>query len=111
MASFAPAKLETAALASPVAPELEQLVSVSLGAARKMMVLLVGSTVLLIGAALLVLPGPAFVVMPIGLVILGTEFVWARRLLSRLKREVQSIALRRPDKSVGQTQGSGPTPG
>jgi tellurite resistance protein TerC len=111
VASFAPAKLETAPLASPVTPELEQLVAVSLGAARKIMVLLVGSTVLLIGAALLVLPGPAFLVIPIGLVILGTEFVWARRLLSRLKREVQSIALRRLGRNVGQTHGSGPTPG
>ncbi len=92
---FAPAKLETAPLASPVARELEELVSVSLGAARKIMVLAIGSTVLLIGVALLVLPGPAFVVIPIGLVILGTEFVWARRLLNRLKHEVESIALRR----------------
>jgi tellurite resistance protein TerC len=99
-ASFAPAKLETAPLDSPVARELEELVSVSLGAARKMMVLLIGSTVLLIGAALLVLPGPAFAVIPIGLVILGTEFIWARRLLNRLKREVESIALRRLRKHV-----------
>ncbi len=95
VASFAPAKLETAPLVSPVARELEELVAVSLGAARKIMVLAIGSTVLLIGVALLVLPGPAFVVIPIGLLILGTEFVWARRLLNRLRHEVESIALRR----------------
>jgi tellurite resistance protein TerC len=102
VASFAPAKLETAPLVSPVARELEELVEVSLGAARKMMVLLIGSTVLLIGAALLVLPGPALLVIPIGLLILGTEFVWARRLLSRLKHEVESIALRRLGRGAGQ---------
>jgi uncharacterized protein (TIGR02611 family) len=46
----------------------------------------VGTTVLLIGVALLVLPGPAFVVIPVGLAILATEFAWARRWL-RFVRE------------------------
>ncbi len=55
--------------------------------ARRLIVLVVGCTVLLIGLALLVLPGPAFVVIPVGLGILATEFVWARRLLARVKRE------------------------
>jgi tellurite resistance protein TerC len=108
VASFAPAKLETAPLVSPVARELEELVEVSLGAARKIMVLAIGSTVLLIGAALLVLPGPAFVVIPIGLLILGTEFVWARRLLNRLRHDVESIALRRPGRRDGQRPGPAP---
>jgi uncharacterized protein (TIGR02611 family) len=53
--------------------------------ARRLVVLVVGLTVLAIGIALIVLPGPAFVVIPIGLAILGTEFVWARRLLQHLK--------------------------
>ena len=39
-----------------------------------------GGTVLAIGVALLVLPGPAFIIIPAGLAILATEFVWARRL-------------------------------
>ena len=108
VASFAPAKLETAPLVSPVARELEELVAVSLGAARKIMVLAIGSTVLLIGAALLVLPGPAFVVIPVGLLILSTEFIWARRLLSRLRHEVESIALRRLGRDTGRQPG--PTP-
>ncbi len=107
VASFAPAKLETAPLASPVARELEDLVTVSLSAARKIMVLAIGSTVLLIGVALLVLPGPAFVVIPIGLFILGTEFLWARRLLNRLRHEVESIALRRLGRNTGEKRGSG----
>jgi hypothetical protein len=51
--------------------------------------------VLVIGVALLVLPGPAFLVIPLGLVILSLEFLWARRLLSRLKSGARSIALRR----------------
>lgn len=50
-----------------------------------MIVLVIGGTVLLIGVALLVLPGPAFVVIPLGLAILATEFRWARNLLDRVK--------------------------
>jgi tellurite resistance protein TerC len=55
-------------------------------------VAVVGGTVLLIGLALLVLPGPAFLVIPLGLGILATEFVWARRLLRRVKREAARVA-------------------
>ena len=52
---------------------------------RKLFVGVVGTTVLLIGLALLVLPGPAFVVIPLGLAILATEFVWARRWLDKAR--------------------------
>jgi tellurite resistance protein TerC len=55
--------------------------TVALRAARKAAVLVVGGTVLGLGVALIVLPGPAFLVIPAGLAILATEFVWARRLL------------------------------
>ena len=51
-------------------------------------VIIGGTIVLLVGIALIVLPGPAFVVIPAGLAILGTELVWARRLLHRVKRTV-----------------------
>ena len=53
--------------------------------ARRVIVLVVGLTVLAIGVAMIVLPGPAIVVIPLGLAILGTEFLWARRLLHHLK--------------------------
>jgi tellurite resistance protein TerC len=43
----------------------------------------VGFTLLLGGALLLVLPGPAFVVIPIGLAILALEFQWADNLLEK----------------------------
>ena len=59
--------------------------------ARRLVVIAVGFTVLLIGVAMLVLPGPAVVVVPIGLAILATEFVWARRLLHRMKQTVGRI--------------------
>lgn len=38
---------------------------------------------LLIGVALIVLPGPAIIVIPIGLGILASEFIWARRVVKR----------------------------
>ena len=55
--------------------------------AWRLIILVVGVTVLAIGVALIVLPGPAFVVIPVGLAILATEFVWARRLLHHLKEQ------------------------
>jgi len=42
---------------------------------------IVGFTVLLAGIAMLVLPGPALAVIPVGLAILSLEFAWAARLL------------------------------
>lgn len=53
--------------------------------ARKVVVGVVGTTVLLLGVAMLVLPGPAVVVIPLGLGILAVEFAWARRWLKRLR--------------------------
>lgn len=53
-----------------------------------------GSTVLLIGIALIVLPGPAVVVIPAGLAILSTEFLWARRVLKNLKGQATGLAER-----------------
>ena len=44
---------------------------------------IVGATVTLAGIAMLVTPGPAFVVIPIGLAMLALEFAWAERLLNR----------------------------
>jgi uncharacterized protein (TIGR02611 family) len=47
--------------------------------ARKVVVLIVGVTVLLAGVALLALPGPGLIVIIVGLLILSTEFAWAER--------------------------------
>ena len=44
---------------------------------------LAGLTLLLTGVAMMVLPGPAFVVIPIGLALLSLEFCWAGRLLDK----------------------------
>jgi len=65
---------------------------------RRILILILGVSVILVGLALTVLPGPAFIVIPLGLGILATEFIWARRLLDRVKeaaeKGVEKINLR-----------------
>src|SRR3954447_2969817 len=58
---------------------------------RRVIVSVVGATVLLIGVALLLLPGPAFVVIPMGLAILATEYAWARRWLRKVRRIASDV--------------------
>jgi len=59
--------------------------------AKRIIISIVGFTVLAIGIAMIVLPGPAVVVIPVGLGILGLEFAWARRWLQKLKERGNSI--------------------
>jgi uncharacterized protein (TIGR02611 family) len=63
-------------------------------AARRVVIAVVGGTVLLIGVFMIVLPGPATLVIPAGLAILGLEFAWARRWL-RTAKEKSGEAARR----------------
>jgi len=68
---------------------MNTLVVKTLQQAKRLIVIVVGSTVLLLGIAMIVLPGPAVLVIPIGLSVLATELVWARRLLNKLKSTFQ----------------------
>lgn len=52
----------------------------------------VGFTLLLAGIAMLVAPGPAFVVIPIGLAILSLEFTWAERMLEKSLEQADKAA-------------------
>ena len=45
----------------------------------------IGGTILLVGILLIALPGPASLVIPAGLAVLATEFVWAERWLKKAK--------------------------
>jgi uncharacterized protein (TIGR02611 family) len=67
---------------------------------RRVIVSVVGATVLLIGIALLVLPGPAFVVIPVGLAILASEYAWARRWLRKARRIASDVVSGRKRTSV-----------
>ena len=64
---------------------LDRLLARGMRAVRRLIVAVVGLTILFVGFALLFLPGPAFVVIPIGLAVLALEFEWARRLLRRAR--------------------------
>lgn len=74
-------------LTSPLAADLQELAILTWGQARRIVTLVVGITVLLIGIVMLVTPGPAIIVIPLGLLILAREFVWARRLLHKAKEK------------------------
>ena len=83
---------DTAALASPLADEIERLLTLTYTGARRVVVLIVGSTVVLVGIVMIVTPGPAVVVIPAGLAILASEFMWARRLLHRVRDEARNLS-------------------
>ena len=88
---------DTAPLRSPILDEIEHFRRVGLENAQRIVVLLVGSTVLLIGVAMIVLPGPAVLVIPLGLAILAWKFGWARRLLVRFRRLARRVIHRKRD--------------
>ena len=58
--------------------------------ARRIVVAIVGSTILLVGVIMIVTPGPALVFIPVGLATLGLEFAWARSWLRRLRQSISN---------------------
>ena len=58
---------------------------------RRTIIALIGGTILLIGLAMVILPGPAVIVVPLGLFILTSEFVWARLWVKRAKKHIKSV--------------------
>ncbi len=64
-----------------------------------------GFTLLLAGVIMLVTPGPGWVTIFLGLSLLAAEFVWARRLMNRIKREggrIKGVVLRQNGKNSSQ---------
>ena len=76
---------------------------------RKAAVFVIGGTVLLIGIALLVLPGPAFIVIPAGLAILAIEFAWAKRWLYRVREWAKAAAAKAKNR-IARSGGAGGSP-
>jgi tellurite resistance protein TerC len=62
--------------------------------ARRLVVAVIGGSVLLIGIAMVVLPGPAILIVPFGLGILGLEFAWARFWLRKLRATATEVVNR-----------------
>ena len=69
---------------------IKRAVHLTYKAARRIVVAVVGVTILLIGVVMIVTPGPAIVVIPVGLAILSIEFTWARFWLRRLREAISS---------------------
>lgn len=65
-----------------------------LGLLTKTIVAVVGVAVLLAGVVMIVTPGPAFVLIPLGLAILATEFEWAHHWLQKARRKAHAARLR-----------------
>jgi len=59
-----------------------------------MIVAVIGFTVLLIGIVMIILPGPAFIIIPVGLAILATEFIWAKNLLKKVTSKLKKDTVR-----------------
>ena len=53
-----------------------------------------GFTLLALGAAMLVLPGPGWVAIGVGLTLLATEYAWARRWLDGVKKSAKHLKSR-----------------
>ncbi|MCE9678574.1 PGPGW domain-containing protein [Shewanella sp. AS1] len=59
---------------------------------RKCLITIIGGSLCLLGLALLILPGPAWLLLPIGLAILSLEHLWARKWLKRSQRYLTQSA-------------------
>src|ERR1700759_2675284 len=58
---------------------------------RRAFRIVAGFTLLLVGIVMIVTPGPGWLVIFLGLSLLATEFIWARRLMDRMKREGERV--------------------
>jgi hypothetical protein len=59
----------------------------------------VGFITLLIGLALLFLPGPAFIFIPLAITILSLEFLWAKKIRQKMVTMIKNIKSTDKDKS------------
>jgi uncharacterized protein (TIGR02611 family) len=58
---------------------------------KKFAVTILGVALLVVGLAMMVLPGPGILVIVAGLAVLATEYVWARSLLNRAKNQAEKV--------------------
>lgn len=58
---------------------------------KRILIGIIGTTILIVGIAMLVLPGPAFIIIPLGLSILATEFIWAKKLTDKFKDKISGM--------------------
>jgi tellurite resistance protein TerC len=67
---------------------MKRAIDLTYATGRRIVIAIVGTSVLLLGIVMLVTPGPAVIVIPVGLGILAVEFVWARQWLKKLRQMI-----------------------
>lgn len=77
-----PASSPEAEAISPLGPDADRIARHAVKHGRKILILVLGISVVIVGIIMIVAPGPAVIVIPAGLALLATEFIWARRLLA-----------------------------
>jgi uncharacterized protein (TIGR02611 family) len=75
-----------------MAPTPGEVVRFVARSSKRVAVTIVGGAILVAGLAMLVLPGPGFIVIVIGFAILGTEYAWAASALERTKRTAEKAS-------------------
>jgi hypothetical protein len=63
--------------------------------ARKAVVVIVGGLLLAAGVVMLITPGPAFILIPLGLLVMGTEFEWPRKAMRAVMKWVKRLRSKR----------------
>ena len=58
--------------------------------AKRITITLIGVSILGVGIVMIVTPGPALILIPVGLAILGIEFAWARQWLKRVREGISA---------------------
>ena len=76
---------------------IKRAVNFTIATGRRIVVAIIGTSVLLLGIVMIVTPGPAIVVIPLGLAILAVEFVWARQGLKKLRKMISRRSRDRRD--------------
>ena len=59
--------------------------------AKRLITVVIGFTIVLVGIIMLVTPGPGLVAIILGLALLGTEFVWAKKLMKRFEHHANNV--------------------
>jgi hypothetical protein len=67
---------------------------------KKVIIAVVGFSVLAIGLVMIVLPGPAFIVIPVALGIIATEFVWTKNLIQKVRSKIPKQVKSKEDTAV-----------
>lgn len=67
---------------------IRRLAQLTYKAARRIVIGVVGATILIIGIIMIFTPGPALVLIPLGLAVLSIEFAWARYWLRRVRERI-----------------------